>query len=197
MGCHVLVSALHAPHSKCFFLVACKMFETWLTTIKNSYHWLTHEEIWQHFLENNLEAFHKLIYVAGSRQLQQRYLYDNCPCRKLSAFLSWDVSSKLTVINAPSMTPGPSRNLTAFLANHMMHVADCGRCLQFYDNWARQKSDNKSCSSLAAAICVLTVDKYSVYVCVPVTFSVLLLETGLGVYFMLSCVWFSVSLIIS
>ena len=124
-------------------------------------------------------------------------LYDNCPRRKLSAFLSWDVSSKLTVINAPSMTPGPSRNLTAFLANHMMHVADCGRCLQFYDNWARQKSDNKSCSSLAAAICVLTVDKYSVYVCVPVTFSVLLLETGLGVYFMLSCVWFSVSLIIS
>ena len=123
--------------------------------------------------------------------------YDNCPCRNMSAFLSRDVSSKLTGINAPSMTPGPFRNLRAFLANHMMHVADCGRCLQFYDNCARQKSDNKSCNSLAAAICVLTVDKYSVYVCVPVTFSVLLLETGLGVYFILSCVWFSVSLIIS
>ena len=39
------------------------------------------------------------------------------------------------------------------------------------------------------------VDRYSVYVYEPALFSVLLLTTGFGVYFALSCVWFTASLV--
>ena len=65
--------------------------------------------------------------------------YDNCPCRNLSAFLSREVSFKLTGINAPSMTPGPFRNLREFLGNHMMHVTDCGRFFSIL--WQLRKAE--------------------------------------------------------